>query len=158
MNEICTDNRFELIQKYKEKLIQGTNIETAKEEMNVIDNILFRFWQMGWLEALEKQIPTKPVEYGDIINRQQAEIEQLKFEIAKLLPEDCPYATQVEVSNKLEAQITSEAVKEFAKRLKNKIKTECNPYGKPTFDYDTSIAIMRYIDNLVKEMESESNE
>lgn len=59
MGEICTDDRFELIQKYKEKLIQGTNIETAKEEMNVIDNILFRFWQMGWLEALEKQIPRK---------------------------------------------------------------------------------------------------
>lgn len=62
MGEICTDNRLELIQKYKEKLIQETNIETAKEEMAVIDNILFRFWQMGWLEALEKQIPTKPVE------------------------------------------------------------------------------------------------
>ncbi len=59
MNVICTDNRFELIQKYKEKLIQGTNIETSKEEMNVIDNILFRFWQMGWLEALEKQTPKK---------------------------------------------------------------------------------------------------
>ena len=57
MDVICTDNRFELIQKYKEKLIQGTNIETAKEEMDVIDNILFRFWQMGLLEALEKQIP-----------------------------------------------------------------------------------------------------
>ena len=54
--------------------------------------------------------------------------------------------------------IKSEAVKDFAERLKNKIKTECNPYGKPTFDYDTSITIMRYIDNLVKEMESESNE
>lgn len=44
----------------------------------------------------------------------------------------------------------SEAIKEFTERLKNKIKTECNPYGKPTFDYDTSLAIMRYIDNLVK--------
>lgn len=65
MGEICTDDRFELIQKYKEKLIQGTNIETAKEEMNVIDNILFRFWQMGWLEALEKQIPKKPTFEGD---------------------------------------------------------------------------------------------
>ena len=48
-----------------------------------------------------------------------------------------------------------EAVKEFEDRLKNKIKIECNPYGKPTFDYDTSLAIMRYIDNLVKEMVSE---
>ena len=50
------------------------------------------------------------------------------------------------------AEAKSEAIKEFAERLKNKIKTECNPYGKPTFDYDTSISIMRYIDNLVKEM------
>ena len=49
-------------------------------------------------------------------------------------------------------KVKSEAVKEFTERLKNKIKTECNPYGKPTFDYDTSLAIMRYIDNLVKEM------
>lgn len=91
----------------------------------------------------------------DIINRQRAEIEQLKFEIAKLLPEGCSYAIQVEVSNKLESQIKSEAVKEFAEKLKNKIKTECNPYGKPTFDYDTSLAIMRYIDNLVKEIVGE---
>ena len=64
MDVICTDDRFELIQKYKEKLIQVTNIETAKEEMNVIDNILFRFWQMGWLVDLEKQMPKKPNEKG----------------------------------------------------------------------------------------------
>lgn len=61
MGEICTDDRFKLIQKYKEELIEYTNIETSKEEMNVVDNILFRFWQMGWLEALEKQIPKKVV-------------------------------------------------------------------------------------------------
>ena len=73
------------------------------------------------------------------INRQQEEIERLKG-----------------WENLLKAEkhslIKTEAIKEFAKRLKNKIKTECNPYGKPTFDYDTSLAIMRYIDNLVKEM------
>ena len=73
------------------------------------------------------------------INRQQEEIERLKG-----------------WENLLKAEkyslIKTEAIKEFAKRLKNKIKTECNPYGKPTFDYDTSISIMRYIDNLVKEM------
>ena len=44
-------------------------------------------------------------------------------------------------------------------RLKNKIKIECNPYCKPTFDYDSGIAIMRYIDNLVKEkMNNEKGE
>ena len=80
----------------------------------------------------------------NLIKRQQAEIEQLKFEIAKL--------SQVEVSNKLEARIKSEAVKEFEDRLKNKIKIECNPYCKPTCDYGTGIEIMRYIDNLVKEI------
>ena len=52
--EVCSDNRFELIEKYKTKLINGTNIGAVKEEMAVIDNILFRFWQMGWLDTLEK--------------------------------------------------------------------------------------------------------
>ena len=49
MNEICTDNRFDLIAKYKQDLLDGTNIETSPDEMVVIDNILSRFWQMGWL-------------------------------------------------------------------------------------------------------------
>lgn len=57
MNEICNDNRFELINKYKQELVDATNIETSPEEMVVIDNILFRFWQMGWLDKLEK-VPT----------------------------------------------------------------------------------------------------
>ena len=53
MNEQCGDNRFELIKKYKDKLIESTNIETSPEEMLVLDNILFRMWQMGWLDKLE---------------------------------------------------------------------------------------------------------
>ena len=48
-NTICEDNRFELIAKYKQQLIEATNIESSPEEMIVIDDILFRFWQMGWL-------------------------------------------------------------------------------------------------------------
>ena len=54
MPDICNDNRFELINKYKQKLIDGTNIETAQDEMAVINDILFRFWQMGWLDKLEQ--------------------------------------------------------------------------------------------------------
>ena len=54
MSDICTDNRFELIAKYKAKLIEATNIETSADEMAVIDNILFRLWQMGWLDQLEQ--------------------------------------------------------------------------------------------------------
>ena len=54
MAELCTDNRFELIKKYKQKLMDATNIETSAEEIAVIDDILFRFWQMGWLNKLEQ--------------------------------------------------------------------------------------------------------
>lgn len=49
MCDTCGDNRFELIEKYKQKLLDATNIGDSPEEMAVIDNILFRFWQMGWL-------------------------------------------------------------------------------------------------------------
>lgn len=48
--QVCNDNRFELIEKAKQRLIKATNIETSPEEMKVLDSILFRFWQMGWLE------------------------------------------------------------------------------------------------------------
>ena len=51
----------------------------------------------------------------------------------------------------------SEAVKECLAKVKNYIKTHCNPYGKPDFDYDTSIKILNFIDNLVKEMVGEEN-
>lgn len=33
------------------------------------------------------------------------------------------------------------------KNLLRWIKTECNPYGKPTLDYETSIRIMEFIEN-----------
>ena len=86
----------------------------------------------------------------DIIKRQQAEIEQLKFEIAKLLPEGCPYATQVEVSNKLEARTKSEAIKEFAERLKEKSFKTIRNYG-----LTKDVVEVCDIDNLVKEMVGE---
>lgn len=86
----------------------------------------------------------------DLINRQKSEIDSLRADLKRVCAErDAHICTN--------NFIKSEAVKEFSERLKNKIKTECNPYGKPTFDYDTSLAIMRYIDNLVIEMVGENN-
>ena len=52
--EICCDNRFELIKKYRQKMIAGTNIETSPDEMKVLDSILFRAWQLGWLDKLDQ--------------------------------------------------------------------------------------------------------
>ena len=114
----------------------------------------------------------------DLINRQKAEIKRLKSELSNtrrkaLLEAASKFAghsnyhgdtilcklicmaegKDVGIAKPLDiSEIKAEAYKEFAERLKNKIKTECNPYGAPTFDYDTSIKILNFIDNLVKEM------
>lgn len=53
--EICSDNRFEIIAKAKEDIIGSTNIDTSPDEMAVLDNFLFRCWQMGWLKQYEEQ-------------------------------------------------------------------------------------------------------
>ena len=95
-----------------------------------------------------------------LINRQKEEIERLEkkeIEIDDFCRRLCrmrmlngdAIASYEDLQNYIQ-EAKFEAIKEFAERLKNKIKTECNPYGKPTFDYDTSLAIMHYIDNLVK--------
>lgn len=55
MSEIydtCGDDRFELIAKAKQKLLDTTNIESRPEEIAVLDSVLFRCWQMGWLDKL----------------------------------------------------------------------------------------------------------
>ena len=56
MNEVCSDNRFEVIRIAKERLLAATNIDTSPDEMKVLDNFLFRCWQMGWLDRYEKKI------------------------------------------------------------------------------------------------------
>ena len=48
--ERCSDNRFDIIEKAKEDILEKTNIETNNEEMKVLDSFLFRCWQMGWLD------------------------------------------------------------------------------------------------------------
>ena len=85
------------------------------------------------------------------IKRQKAEIEQLKFEIAKLLPKGCPYAIQVEASNKLEAQIKSEAIKEFAEKLKlhSYIMSDESQTG---IINRYSVVTVNQIDNILKEL------
>ena len=55
MIEICTDNRFDVIAKAKQALLDSTNIETSPDEMKVLDDFLFRCWQMGWLDKYEEQ-------------------------------------------------------------------------------------------------------
>ena len=49
------DNRFEIINKAKKDLIESTNIEMSPGEMKVLDDFLFRCWQMGWLRKYEEK-------------------------------------------------------------------------------------------------------
>lgn len=49
----CNDNRFEIIGAAKKDLLKSTNIDSDPDEMKVIDNILFRCWQMGWLDKYD---------------------------------------------------------------------------------------------------------
>jgi hypothetical protein len=74
MMNICGDNRLEIIQKAKEDLIMSTNIESSPEEIAVLDNILFRAWQMGWLGKYEP----------DYRERMKQEYWQLKDRYTKL--------------------------------------------------------------------------
>ena len=80
----------------------------------------------------------------DLINRQKAENDSLKVDLAKC-------SIRLDNLYKTADEIKSEAIKECLARVKNYIKTHCNPYGKPDFDYNTSIKILNFIDEIKSE-------
>lgn len=47
VEDVCSDN--ETINRYKKKFIESTNIEPSLLEMEVLDGLLYHFWQLGWL-------------------------------------------------------------------------------------------------------------
>lgn len=73
-----------------------------------------------------------------LINRQKAEIERLKKRNTLLLKKKCK---DINTARKI---IKSEAIKEFVKRLKEKLQWDVEFTDKLVFESD--------IDNLVKEM------
>lgn len=66
---MCGDNRFEIITAAKAKLLNETNIESSPEEMKVIDQFLFRCWQMGWLKSVEQELQNK-TKFDSAINNE----------------------------------------------------------------------------------------
>ena len=52
--DICGDNRFEIIENAKQELLKCTNIDTSSKEMDCLDSILFRMWQMKWLPGCKE--------------------------------------------------------------------------------------------------------
>ena len=51
--DVCGDNRFEIIEQAKKALLESTNIKDSPNEMGVLDSLLFRCWQMGWLDGFK---------------------------------------------------------------------------------------------------------
>ena len=79
----------------------------------------------------------------ELTNHLQAENERLKKKVEELSE---VLSDSIRIRYK---EVQSEAYKECLAKVKNYIKTHCNPYGKPDFDYDTSVKILNFIDNLV---------
>lgn len=51
MNNIVTDNRFEIIKKAEKILFEVTNIQDCPEEVEQLSSILFRLWQCNLLKT-----------------------------------------------------------------------------------------------------------
>lgn len=142
---------MENIEKYVEECDKMTDKKLTDED------IINR--QKSEIERLQKEVNLVSILYQDLQERQeesQAEIERLK-ECPKCVyeydGEVTEYCVQGPCPNfKTVEQIKAEAYKECLAKIKNYIKTHCNPYGKPDFDYDTSIKILNFINNLLKEM------
>ena len=62
MADMCGDNRFQIIKLAKKDLLASTNIDTSPDEMKVLDNFLFRCWQMGWLEKYKMTMHAVKIE------------------------------------------------------------------------------------------------
>ena len=83
------DNRFRIIERAKKDLIESTSIETSADEMKVLDNILFRAWQMNWLEKYNKEkeeaeIIAKKIIYtilynNDLIDKTNPSIDEMYY-------------------------------------------------------------------------------
>lgn len=100
----CGDNRFEIIEKAKKHLINATNIKDSPEEMEVIDSILFRCWQMGWLAKYDLEdeigmpldIPLRALKEG-IYSQEFGELEKydvrgIELDGLGVISNICPYA------------------------------------------------------------------
>lgn len=69
MNLICGDERFNIIKKARADLIFSTNISDSRDEMNLMDNFLFRCWQMGWLDKYKNEIMTNQQKFIEIFGQ-----------------------------------------------------------------------------------------
>ena len=138
---------------YMAHLENGGEVDKNEEEyIDILCGTLdFINRQKSEIERLQKEVNLVSIQFQDIQERQeesQAEIERLK---------GSTIVNNIMESLRIKREAKADACKECIEKVKNYIKTHCNPYGKPDFDYDTSIKILNFIDNLKKELVGEDN-
>ena len=100
MKAICGDNRYEIIAKVKEHLLESTNIDMHPEELLQVDNILFRLWQLDYFNL--EAIPNLKEENNHLRERLNKETEVLQGLMrfcrcfAQNHLEDCRYTEAVQ--------------------------------------------------------------
>ena len=150
-NSICGDNRFEIIEKAKEMLLNATNIEDSKEEMKVLTNILFRMWQVG------------------LINEEKLDINKLQKENSieediKLLEElDWLYLDKPEIICDRYEEATNHILSDYKRvlkeneELKNKEATQRKINELLVQRYSNSISVQKVKDKIIHYQELQDN-
>ena len=74
MCDVCCDDRWEVIAAARDDLLRSTNIQDSPSEMAVLDDFLFRCWQMGWLDKYitPNRKPTAPERYPAVVQAAEA--------------------------------------------------------------------------------------
>ena len=76
-NVMCNDNRFEVIEELKNYIIEATNIETSPKEMEVLDDICFRLWQLDLTLETKRKLKKLENENESLKNIIETDIKDL---------------------------------------------------------------------------------
>ena len=128
-------------------------LEYWKKFDNEIDQMLSGRFKDNKMLIEQKEIVKITLNLFDLINRQQAKIEEFMKETAvtTLIDDAVVYTPTIEDFKKFKKKFKSEAVKEFSERIKELIQTK-------EFTDDVAVLLCAFIDNICKEMVGENNE
>lgn len=125
-NSISGDNRFEIIEKAKEKLLNATNIEDSKEEMKVLTNILFRMWQAGLIN--EEKLEINKLQKENSIEEDITRVKQRIEDVKEYIEYGLPYSEYLDLENSFDNILLAykRALKENEELLEVKVSTSAH--------------------------------
>lgn len=125
-NSISGDNRFEIIEKAKEKLLNATNIEDSKEEMKVLTNILFRMWQAGLIN--EEKLEINKLQKENSIEEDITRVKQRIEDVKEYIEYGLPYSEYLDLENSFDNILSDykRVLKENEELLEVKVSTSAH--------------------------------